>query len=962
LGGEHFYVLADGRKVRLTQSETEYGVTLHRCDDAQACAARLAARGLGALKHLEHAPAARVKLLEVSKTAAAKRVDILGDAAIESVAPVYRFESSDTPVLGTGTAVVKLRPQVSDTERAAIWREHDVAMATPLPGQPRVYLITPRRADEEVDLAERLAADPRVRWAQPNLRRSFQPQQVVPFDPYYGLQWHLNNTGQLGGRVDADVDAVEAWSITTGEGVLFGIFDDGCDVDHEDLRQNYIGFGQDATVAPNVEGSDDPRPKVLGDFHATPVIGLAVASGNSLGGRGIAYGGKFTASRGLTELSELELTDVEFARAFNFARENNVDVHINSYAGRNFPDPEVVVDVIDLAFREGRNRGDLDGDGNDDPLGMVMVFASGNDGIEVRPGFGFAVLPQVIGVGGSDDQDGLYCRSNFGSGIDFLAPTFGCALESAGVLTTDNTDGDEVVDPGFNDGGNHIGTTVPEVDPQGKYTKFFGGTSAACPIAAGVAGLILSVNPLLTATDVRLLLEHTADRIDVDVADYHGITSRSLTHGYGRINAGGAGDDKLGAVEAAQQTLNNGGVTWPERPADVRVEGIFLRWRHNYGSEEFLVLSANEPFDFIPQNGACYSSDQGNCAEVVNLPGGVSVLAVGCGLSCDPESTAICAIGAEQCAKFTTPGAGQTKFFAIYARNALGRYSFGVAADSTGEVIDSGTVVGEDGGGGSGSEPPPPAGPAVTISVSPLEGLSPLTVRFAGNAVSPLPIDESRTIWDFNTEDGIPVDATTRTATHTYIVPARLTKTFIARLTMYDSDGNAGYSEVGVRVEGPADEDDPPDTSSADVRIVIGVPGSAGSDVDTGVSPFAVSLSVDASDLPGTLQSVSWDLGDGTRATGLTVPHTYVNSTDVALRLPITAMVTTVTSGGTVTNSSTTRMITINPGLDVVDPGDPDLPGTDPHGEGGAATPCQGIGMIPMLLMVLGMGLLRRRA
>ena len=103
-----------------------------------------------------------------------------------------------------------------------------------------------------------------------------------------------------------------------------------------------------------------------------------------------------------------------------------------------------------------------------------------------------------------------------------------------------------------------------------------------------------------------------------------------------------------------------------------------------------------------------------------------------------------------------------------------------------------------------------------------------------------------------------------------------------------------------------------------------------------------------------------WDLGDGTRRTSLEVSHTYENETQAALRLPITATVTTV-SGATTISTTATRIITVQPGIPVVDPGDPNLFGTNPGGAGGAATLCGGIGMIPLLLTLTSLLWMRRR-
>ncbi len=949
------FVRPDGRKVALIRSTTEYGVVFGNTQSADACAKRVAAAGQGAMKSLEDAPDARVRILTVSKVSADRRELLHRDTAIREVRPVYRFAGADTPVISSGTIVVRLRHDLSDARRQQLWDDYTTEFGRPVSGMPNVYLLGPFAEDyDEVTLAERLADDARTVWAQPNFRTPLVTQQIAAPDGLVDKQWHLNNTGEFGGTPGADIDAPEAWVLAEGQDVLVGMFDDACDVDHEDLRGNYIGEGHDASLPSNADGFDDPRPKQIGDRHGTAVMGLAVARANSVGVRGVAYLARFTASRGLGEL----LTYEEIASVYTFARQQRVDVHINSWGlPWGVPSPAVITDAINLAFTDGRNKGDLDGDDNDDPLGMVILFASGNDGVEIEAGFELATLRSVIGVGASNDADFRASYSNYGPEIGVLAPSDDDF--HAGMVTTDNTDLPAGIENGFNVGGFSADTGLAEIDAEGNYTDSFSGTSAACPVAAGVAALVLSKNQVLTATDVRLILEHTADPVSPGDAHYHGITSRSLKYGYGRLNAGGGGD-KLGAVEATVQSLTNGNRTWPDRPANVVVQTPFIRWQQNFGTDEFLVLQSDTEFGFIPEDGLCYDSQQLGCgsATIEPLPEGVEVLTVGCELTCAADETPACEEGADQCALFLIP-AGK-KYFGIYGRSSIGRYSFGVAADSDGNVLDSG-IIGEGEGGGTDPGTTQPSGPAVTISATPLEGFSPLEVNFKGNAVSELPIDESQTAWDFDVDDSILVNTNKRTTSHTYTVATGQSKTFVARLTMFDVADNSGFAEVAIRVHGEQIDGGEDPTGTGDIRIVVGIPGNPGSDVDTGTSPFEVLLSIDSSGLAGTLLSVAWDLGDGERATGLVVPHTYVNEGETALRIPITATVTTQTSGGTTISTPASRIITVESGEAPIDVGDPHLPGTGTQGGGESTTPCSGVGIIPLLFGLVSLMWMRRR-
>jgi serine protease len=61
----------------------------------------------------------------------------------------------------------------------------------------------------------------------------------VPNDPLFTSQWALNNTGQGGGTPGDDINAEEAWSVTTGSrNIVVAVLDTGVDYDDTDLAEN----------------------------------------------------------------------------------------------------------------------------------------------------------------------------------------------------------------------------------------------------------------------------------------------------------------------------------------------------------------------------------------------------------------------------------------------------------------------------------------------------------------------------------------------------------------------------------------------------------------------------------------------------------------------------------------------------------------------------------------------------
>jgi subtilisin family serine protease len=415
---------------------------------------------------------------------------------VECTRSVFTDESGLELVL-TNDVLVKFNDKIGDDARHELCKKMhcNVIDATDDIWRIRVLDLDD---DAPLDIANKLSDEKEVVFAEPNfLQRAEYAAVTPPTDTFFPNQWHLHNTGQGGGKVGADVNALEAWEITYGSSnIRVVVHDSGVDIKHPDLKAN-IGPGWDFD-------NDDSDASNKWGPHGTACAGVIAAANNGKGVVGIAPGCKIIPLRAAGALSFSD-----WAKTFEWAAKNG-DIISCSWG---ISPSNILSEAIKKVIKEGRNG-----------KGIPVFFATGNDG-PVPIGYP-ASLPETIAVGASSNRDLRSDYSQCGAGIDFVAPSSGGETGTRRIETTD-IQGVYGYNPKAGEAGNYCKT---EED------SGFGGTSSATPLAAGVAALMLSVNPALTAEQVRTIMQETAVKIAPANANYDS-KGWSNYYGYGRIDA-----------------------------------------------------------------------------------------------------------------------------------------------------------------------------------------------------------------------------------------------------------------------------------------------------------------------------------------------------------------------------------------------------------------------------------------
>jgi len=380
-------------------------------------------------------------------------------------------------------------------EIADVLRRERLQLVRALSQPARLYLVA-AEAEDGLQIASRLTAANGVTSAVPDLHlaRTRHAIDIPPDDPRYPGQWYLKR-----------LSIEKAWALSTGDAnTKVVVIDDGCDMDHPDLRDKFVG-GRDV-----IDEDDDPSyaPDLPNNAHGTQCAGLVGAStDNGVGMAGVCPECSLLCVRLLPATEDKGVPVSADIAAFDYAFEQGASVVSNSWGfSESQPVPAPLRAVVEKLHNDGR-----------DGLGTLVVFAAGNEN-RVIASNELAAIRGVLTVGAINTLDEAAQFSNRGASLGVAAP--------AGTITTDISGAD-----GENDG---------------DYTDLFGGTSSACPVVAGVAGLVMSARKDMSAADVLALLEDTARRAPFAQP---GSDGHDVTYGYGIVDPAAALRSALG-VEA----------------------------------------------------------------------------------------------------------------------------------------------------------------------------------------------------------------------------------------------------------------------------------------------------------------------------------------------------------------------------------------------------------------------------
>ena len=329
------------------------------------------------------------------------------------------------------------------------------------------------------DTINKFKASGLVDYAEPDYRVHID--SPIPSDPEFNKLWGLHNTGQTYGKIDADIDALEAWTVTTGDtNTVVAVIDTGVDYNHPDLAANI--WTNPGEIAGN--GIDDDDNGYVDDIHGidadnndsdpmddhghgTHCAGTIGAVGNNgVGVAGVNWRTQIMPLKFLNASGSGNVSDAVTLLNYTLKMKQNYGINLkvtsNSWGGGGYS--QALKDAIDA----------------NGAAGILFIAAAGND-----------------------------AKNN-----DFAAH-YPSAYDSANIISVAATDHNDNLAGFSNYGVNNVDLAAPGADV---YSTLMGGgfgsksgTSMATPHVAGSATLLWSKYPTYSLAQIQSRLINTVD-------------------------------------------------------------------------------------------------------------------------------------------------------------------------------------------------------------------------------------------------------------------------------------------------------------------------------------------------------------------------------------------------------------------------------------------------------------------
>jgi len=339
-------------------------------------------------------------------------------------------------------------------------------------------------------------------------------------DPYFCNQWHLSNRGQkvekvpdastYTGNATAGVDIHSDYSLKnySGKGVKFYITDDGLQFSHPDIKDNYIGGFNNCT------GEANSLPKSSSNNHGTMVSGIIAAKGNNgIGVSGVSHEAEIFVNNYIS----CQIGTSSFISAIKVSKNYNI------WSG-SFGMPACNVGLIPRSQQQTIYDAYTFGAKDNN---ILYFKANGNDN-------------KCGAIGNNDPANTHYAVASI------------AAMDFNGKITTYSSRGPNLLASGFGGyGGSSPNPGIVTISGTSTYTSSMNGTSAATPIVAGTAGLLLEAAPGYSWYDYQAILARGATIIEepktvsstiAGIDDVNYLVNdagyrHSFTYGFGAVDA-----------------------------------------------------------------------------------------------------------------------------------------------------------------------------------------------------------------------------------------------------------------------------------------------------------------------------------------------------------------------------------------------------------------------------------------